>query len=69
MVALVPGRPHGADAGFVHQTTLALGAVAIALSAARALYAPEPLRWQALTGGLALPRTVSLTRISRRRAV
>ncbi|MFE4264989.1 hypothetical protein [Streptomyces sp. NPDC056883] len=66
LVALVSGLPHGTDAGFVHRIALALGAVAIALSAARALDAPDPLLWQILTGALTLTQTVSLTRLSRR---
>ncbi|MER5761058.1 hypothetical protein [Streptomyces sp. NPDC002082] len=66
LVALVSGLPHGTDAGFVHRIVLALGAVAIALSAARALDGPDPLLWQILTGALALAQTVSLTRLSRR---
>ncbi|MGW1775955.1 hypothetical protein [Streptomyces sp. NPDC002104] len=68
LVALVSGLPHGTEAGFVHRTALALGAVAIALSAARALDTPDPLLWQVLTGALALAQTVSLTRLSRRRS-
>lgn len=66
LVALVSGLPHGTDAGFVHRIVLALGAVAIALSAARALDAPDPLLWQILTGALLLPQAASLTRLSRR---
>ncbi|MET9856125.1 hypothetical protein ABZY57_24675 [Streptomyces sp. NPDC006450] len=66
LVALASGLPHGTDAGFVHRTVLALGAVAIALCAARALDEPDPLLWQVLTGALALTQTVSLTRLSRR---
>ncbi|WP_327307240.1 hypothetical protein OG730_30495 [Streptomyces sp. NBC_01298] len=67
LVALVSGLPHGTDAGFVHRTVLALGAVAIVLSGARALGEADPLHlWQALTGVLVLTQTVSLTRLSRR---
>ncbi|MCX4777721.1 hypothetical protein [Streptomyces sp. NBC_01264] len=66
LVALVSGLPHGTDAGFLHRIGLALGAVAIALCAARAWDAPDPLLWQILTGGLVLAQTVSLTRLSRR---
>ncbi|MCM1971410.1 MULTISPECIES: hypothetical protein [unclassified Streptomyces] len=66
LVALVSGLPHGTDAGFVHRIVLALGAVAIALCAARALDAADPLLWQVLAGALALTQTVSLTRLSRR---
>ncbi|MCJ0868351.1 hypothetical protein [Streptomyces sp. AP-93] len=66
LVALVSGLPHGTEAGFVHRTVLALGAVAIALSAAQAWDAPQPLLWQILTGALLLTQTVSLTRLSRR---
>ncbi|MFJ7265951.1 hypothetical protein ACIQV3_04660 [Streptomyces sp. NPDC099050] len=67
LVALVSGLPHGTEAGFVHRVVLALGAVAIALCAARALDEADPaLLWQVLTGVLALTQTVSLTRLSRR---
>ncbi|MFF3210462.1 hypothetical protein ACFYYB_07335 [Streptomyces sp. NPDC002886] len=66
LVALVSGLPHGTDAGFVHRVVLALGAVVIALCAARAWDAPDPLLWQILTGGLVLAQTVSLTCLSRR---
>ncbi|MFI5760710.1 hypothetical protein ACIA8F_07150 [Streptomyces sp. NPDC051563] len=65
LVALVSGLPHGTEAGFVHRIVLALGAVAIALSAAQALDAADPLLWQLLTGALVLTQTVSLTRLSR----
>ncbi|MFD9305327.1 hypothetical protein ACFWCB_22180 [Streptomyces sp. NPDC060048] len=126
LFALVSGLPNGTDAGFVHRTLLAVGAVLIALCGANAwdghalrasgrvervveagpdlrtdsgrdlgplptgmppggpagrpvLVDPhgpawtwgrerpsEPVYWEALTGGLVLAQTVSLTRLSRR---
>ncbi|MGW6688943.1 hypothetical protein [Streptomyces sp. NPDC054961] len=78
LFAFASGLPNGTDAGFVHRTLLAAGALLIALCAARAwdAYAPRTdgtdgadgaVYWEALTAGLVLAQTVSLTRLSRRR--
>ncbi|MBT2450041.1 hypothetical protein J7F03_23795 [Streptomyces sp. ISL-43] len=74
LFAFASGLPNGTDAGFVHRTLLAVGAVLIALCGSNAwdAYAlpadgrVEPVLWEALTGGLVLIQTVSLTRVSRR---
>lgn len=63
LVALVSGVPNGTDAGFVHRTVLAGGAVLVVLCGVRA---EGHAVWQALTGVLVLAQTASLTRVSRR---
>lgn len=63
LFAFVSGVPNGTEAGFVHRTVLAGGAVLIVLCGVRA---EGDVLWQVLTGGLALVQTVALTRVSRR---
>ncbi|MET9468740.1 hypothetical protein ABZY44_28900 [Streptomyces sp. NPDC006544] len=72
LFAFASGLPNGTDAGFVHRTLLAAGALLIAPAAGHAwdAHAPrtdETVYWEALTAGLVLAQTVSLTRLSRRR--
>nr|WSX52386.1 hypothetical protein OG409_27710 [Streptomyces sp. NBC_00974] len=72
LFAFVSGLPNGTDAGFVHRTLLATGALLIVLCAANAwdahaLRTDEPAYWEAPAAVLVLVQTVSLTRLSGRR--